>query len=370
MKPAVIRFRDMSDELIELWKSYCRAQAAYQSPFYWPQFTSAVAKIRDDVRIALFERKGEVVGFLPFHLTNSGAGKPIGGELNDYQGPILAPRVQMSPAELLQAACITSYDYNHLPVSFTKLSASAHSQSISPQMDLSEGYDAFVERKDSRWTKAKREMRRRYRKTEKDIGPIRFQYHTDSSKIFAQHTAMKNSLYARAGTRFRIKDDWIGRVLELLRNTQDEEFSGVLTTLHAGDRLLASHFGLRTKCTWHWWFPAYDLEAYKLGPGINLVDQCAMAATGKGISLIDFGRGDGAFKLLFADTQVDLCEGAIVQPGTLASAVRSGTQSLVSLAEKLPLGRYASYPRRAAQKYITGVTLPGGASLRAERSSS
>ena len=370
MKHQIFAYKEISDELRELWKGFCREQSLYNSPFYWPQFTAAVAEAREDVRVAILERKGEIIGFLPFHLTNSGTGKPIGGELNDYQGPILAPRAQISPAELLQAAGISSYDYNHLPSEFSALAVDAHSHSISPQMDLSEGYEAFVGRKDSRWTKAKREIRRRTRKTENDIGPIRFEYHTADSDTFERHTAMKNALYARAGTRFRIQDDWIGRVLELLRHTHDDEFSGVMTTLHAGERLLASHFGLRTRNTWHWWFPAYDLEAYKLGPGINLVDQCAMAAPGKGVSLIDFGRGDGAFKLLFADTHVDLCEGAIVQPGSLASVVRSGAHSLVSMAEKLPLGRYASYPRRAAQKYVTGVALPGGASLRVDRNAS
>jgi CelD/BcsL family acetyltransferase involved in cellulose biosynthesis len=131
-----------------------------------------------------------------------------------------------------------------------------------------------------------------------------------------------------------------------------------MTTRQAGDRLLASHFGLKTSNVWHWWFPAYDLEAYKLGPGINLVDQCAMAAERHGISLIDLGRGDGAFKQLFADRYVDLCEGAITRPGSLAKLIRKGTHSVVSATERLPFGRYKTYPRRAAAKYISGVSLP------------
>lgn len=359
MRSRPLLARELTPDLVSLWKSFCENNPLYHSPFYWPQFTQAVARARGDVRIAIIEERGDVVGFLPFHLTRSGVGKPVGGQLNDYQGPILAPGSSVEPRVLLDAAGISCYDYNHLPVSFGKLTAEAHTHSISPQMDLGEGYDAFVARKDSSWTKAKREIRRRYRKTERDIGPIRFTFHATDESIYQRHLEMKNALYARIGTQFRLRSDWIGDVLAELRHHADPEFAGVMTALHAGDRLIAAHFGLRTQNVWHWWFPSYELEYYKLGPGINLVDQCAMAAAENGISLIDFGRGDGAFKLLFADRHVDLCEGAITRPGSLVKLVRQGTNSVVSAAERLPLGRYGTYPRRAAARFVSGVTLPG-----------
>ena len=364
----ILLAKDLSPDLVARWKALCGADPLYHSPFYRPQFTQAVARARSDVRIAVFEDRDDVVGFLPFHLTRSGAGKPIGGQLNDYQGPIIAKGVQLDPRTLLEGAGISSYDYNHLPAAFTQLAADARGRSISPQMDLTEGYEAFVARKDSSWTKAKREMRRRFRKTEAELGPIRLTFHNSDDGAYRQHVEMKNALYERADTQFRIKSDWIGTVLAQLKETAEPDFSGVMTTLHAGDRLIAAHLGLRTETLWHWWFPSYDLDAYKLGPGINLVDQCAMAAEEHGITLIDFGRGDGAFKLLFADRHIDLCEGAITRPGSIARLVRNGTTSLVSAAERLPLGRYQSYPRRAAAKFIAGVALPEDRHISAGRS--
>lgn len=355
----VLRPCDLTADLVELWKSFCRSDPIYSSPFYWPQFTDAVAYARKDVRIAVYEKHGTVIGFLPFHRMRANIGKPIGGQLNDYQGPILSAGSTLTGRELLEGAGLSSYDYNHLPAAFTHLSGGAHGHSSSPQMDLSEGYDAFVSRKDSSWTKAKREIRRRYRKTEKEIGEIRFEIHDPSDRVFEEHFRMKNALLSRAGTRFRIKDDWIGAVLDALRNFQGPEFRARMTTLRAGDRLMASHFGLMGEDVWHWWFPAYDLEFYKLGPGINLVDQCAMAAEGQGIATIDFGRGDGAFKLLFADRQVALCEGTITRNGSLARIVRQSTSRLVGAAERLPLGNYSSYPRRLAARLVSGVALSG-----------
>jgi CelD/BcsL family acetyltransferase involved in cellulose biosynthesis len=355
----VFTARTLPSDLVDLWKSFCRADRLYHSPFYWPQFTQAVDHARSDVRIAVYERNGDVVGFLPFHLTRGGAGKPVGGQLNDYQGPILAPGCHLAPHELLEGAGISSYDFNHLPIAMSSLAADATSYSSSPQMDLSEGYDAFVGRKGSNWTKAKREIRRRYRKTEEDVGPIRFNIHDPSDDTFDQHFRLKNALLERAGTRFRVRADWIGAVLDALRHFDEPEFRSRMTTIHAGDRLMAAHFGLMSHDIWHWWFPSYDLEFYKLGPGINLVDQCAMAAPGEGIATIDFGRGDGAFKLLFADRQVALCEGTISRAGSMARIVRQGADRLVGAAERLPLGRYRSYPRRLAARLVSGVALSG-----------
>lgn len=359
MKTTVITPAELTVELLECWKALCRASDIYRSPFYWPQFTLAVGKVRSDTRIAVYEQRGEVNGFLPFHLGRGGSGKPVGGQLNDYQGPVLAPEFELTPRDLLEGADLSSYDYNHLPVTMESLAGGATGYSSSPQMDLSQGYEAFVARKDKSWTKAKREIRRRCRKTEKDIGPLRFTFHDPSPAVFARHFEMKNKLLERAGTRFRIGSDWIGEVLEQLRHVEDEDFGARMTTLHAGDRLIAAHFGLTARDVWHWWFPSYDLAAYKLGPGINLVDQCAMAAEHHGIATIDFGRGDGAFKLLFADRFVDLVEGTIARPGSLARLVRQGANTLVSAAERLPLGQYRTYPRRIAARLVSGVALTG-----------
>lgn len=358
MKCTVLKPADLTPDLLRRWRALCRMSAIYRSPFYRPQFTCAVAAVRPDTRVAVYEDGGDVIGFLPFHMARGGAGKPVGGQLNDYQGPVLAHGTKMGARDLLEGAGLSSYDYNHLPTEISGLSRGATSFSSSPQMDLSDGYDAFVSRKDKSWTKAKREIRRRCRKTEKEYGPLRFSFHDPSDAVFAQHIEMKNKLLERARTRFRIKRDWIGEVLERLRHIEDEDFSARMTTLHAGDHLLAAHFGLTARGVWHWWFPSYDLGAYKLGPGINLVDQCAMAAEEHGIDTIDFGRGDGAFKLLFADRFVELCEGTIARRGSMARLIRQGTQAVVSAAERLPLGQYESYPRRAAARLVSGVTLP------------
>ena len=354
---APLKWADMPRDLIDLWKHFCRQNPLYDSPFYWPQFTRAVASTRDDVRIALIRRGGDVVGFLPYHLTRSRTGKPIGGQINDYQGPIMAPGNRIAPGELLKSAAISSYDYNHLPCAFEALAVDAHTESFSPRMDLADGYAACVARKSSSWKRASKLMRRRARRTEEELGPLRFTFHDASDAVFHQHWHMKNQLLERVGTGFRIGEDWIGATIDRLRDEQGPEFAGVMSTLHAGDTLIAAHFGIRSANVWHYWFSSYDLELARLGPGINLVNHCAMAAQDHGITAIDFGRGDADYKLLFADQQVALCEGSVARRGSLARLVRDGMNGLVAATERLPMGRYQTLPRRAASRLVAGVSL-------------
>lgn len=350
---------ELDMDLIALWKQFCRADPLYGNPFYWPQFTLAVAQARPDARVAVLERAGEIIGFLPFHLTAGRIGKPIGGHINDYHGPVLAPDVTVNGEALLGAAGLVAFDYNHLPAVLAGLTHAAHSKAWSPQMDLAGGYAAYVARRDSRWTKAQREVRRRHRKTEAEFGQIRFAWHDPSDAIFRQLVDMKNCQYARLGIGMRMTSGWAGEVIDRLRQVQGDDFASVTSTLHAGDRLIAAHFGLRTGSVLHWWYPTYDQALAKLGPGINLVNHCAMAAADLGLTTIDFGKGNEDFKLHFADRQVALREGSIVIPGSLAAQLRRGSNALVSLASRLPLGRYRSYPRRTVSRLISGVGLPG-----------
>lgn len=349
---------ELDGDQIALWKQFCEAGDIYRSPFYRPQFTLAVASCRSDARVAVLEFAGRIVGFLPFHLVRGRVGKPIGAHINDYHGPILAPGAAIDAGDLLQAAGLDAYDFNHMPSAIAGLTSSGRGTLSSPQMDLANGYDAYAAARDASWTKAQREIGRRYRKTEAELGPIRFRFHDPSSEVYRQLVTMKNTQYVRLGVRMKMDTGWAGEVLERLRQTQEPDFAGVVSTLHAGDRLIAAHFGLRTADLLHWWFPAYELALSKLGPGKNLVNQCAIRAGEQGIRMIDFGKGEEDFKLHFADCEVALREGSLVVSGSLSAFARKGGEAVVAAARRIPLGRYRDYPGKAIARLVSGVGIP------------
>lgn len=358
MKVHVVRPRELSPDDLAAWARVKQSAPVYQSPFYSHQFTRAVGEARDDARVAVIEAEGQIVGFLPFHRTARGVGKPIGGPINDYHGPILLPDVEISPQALLAGAGLTAYDYNHLPTSFTAFAKNAYARSTSPQMDLSEGYEAFLETRTSKWKKAQREIRRRRRLTEAEHGPVSFEFHDAADETYAQHTDMKNQLYRKIGVRSVLDVGWVQATLDTIRKTQTPEFAGMLTTYRAGERLIASHFGMRAGGVWHYWFPSYDLSFQALGPGIAMLNEAALQATDAGIRLIDFGRGDASYKLQFSNAQCELCEGSIARSGSVSSLLRAGQRSVLKATQTIPLGRYESYPRRALARMISGVSLP------------
>src|SRR5207344_1830917 len=71
---------------IAAWDELQRGHAAFESPYFRPEFTQAVAAVRDDVEVAVIDQDGRVAGFFPFQRSSLNLGKPVAGKLNDFHG--------------------------------------------------------------------------------------------------------------------------------------------------------------------------------------------------------------------------------------------------------------------------------------------
>ncbi len=360
MRAHMIRPGELRAEDLARWQEIIDGSSLYRSPFYSPHFTLAVGETRRDARVAVLERDGEVIGFLPCHLLRGRVAKPIGGPINDYQGPILDCAAPVDGPELLKACGLRAYDFNHLPVAMNGLAGSAHTRSVSPFIDLSDGYEAYVQGRGKPLKKVLSEMRRRTRNAARDFGgEVVFTVHDPSPDTYAEHVTFKNASLAREGVKSTLDVGWVADTLEILRTTQTPEFAGLMSTVRAGETLLGTHFGIRSARDWHWWFPSYDAEHRKYGPGIMVIHGAAEATAGLGLERIDFGRGNSEYKLVMGTGHVDLCEGSIERVASPAGVLRKAQKGMLGLARPLPLGRYESYPRRALARLISGMQLPG-----------
>ncbi len=358
MKARVIRPQELDAGALARWRTMIDGAPLYRNPFYAPEFTRAVADARQDAYVAVIEDAGETVGFFPFHKLRGGVAKPIGGPISDYQGPIFAAGFAPDPQGLLKACGLASYDFNHLPLAMQNFADLSYARSRSPHVDLSDGYETYANGQSKSWRSAMKAMRRRWRKTEREIGPIRFTYHDAADDIYDRHKGMKNKLYEKLGVRSVLDAPWVAAVLDSIRKTQTPEFAGVMTTVHAGEKLMAAHFGMRSRTVWHWWFSSYDLETANYGSGIILIHEALRCANDHGLDIIDFGRGEAEYKTTFSNGATPLCEGSAERAGTLPGALRTGQKALLSVARPLPLGKYESYPRRALARLISGMRLP------------
>ncbi len=358
MKARVIRPDELDASLMENWRTLVDGNRLYRSPFYSPEFTCAVASSRNDAFVAVIEDAGRIIGFFPFHNLRGGVAKPIGGPISDYQGPILSGDFDPEPQSLLKECGLAAYDFNHLPRAMKSFDALSYATSRSPLMDLSSGFEQYAAGQTKSWKSSMKAMRRRWRKTEREIGPIRFTFHDASDETYERHKGMKNKLYKKLRVSSGLDTPWVANTLDIIRRTQTPTFAGVMTTMHAGEKLMAAHFGMRSRTVWHWWFSSYDLEMANYGPGITLIYEAARSANERGLNIIDFGRGEAEYKSVFSNDATPLCEGSAECAGTAPGALRACQKALLSAVRPLPLGKYESYPRRGLARLISGMQLP------------
>lgn len=99
----------LTDAHLAAWRGLAAADSAYDSPFFDPAFTLAVARARRDVEVAVITDDGRIAGFFPFQCSSKRAGRPVRWKINDFQGAILANGATLEDAELLRACRLESY---------------------------------------------------------------------------------------------------------------------------------------------------------------------------------------------------------------------------------------------------------------------
>jgi CelD/BcsL family acetyltransferase involved in cellulose biosynthesis len=111
----------------------------------------------------------------------------------------------------------------------------------------------------------------------------------------------KREQYQRTGVRDALAAPYHRRLLTELAACQSKNLRGVLTTLTAGDRWMASHFGIQRGGTLHYCFPVYNAEMSRYSPGRLLLREITEQSPDLGIRVIDRGIGDSPAKREFAN---------------------------------------------------------------------
>ena len=143
MQINLIKPADLTLEQLALWSHWQTTQASLESPYFRPEFTQAVAAVRQDVEIAVLTETGQTVGFFPFQRGTLNLGKPVGGKLSDYHGLIAAPGIAVDPTALLQKCGLAGWDFDHLPISQASFLPFSTERGRSPQLDVRGGLEGF-----------------------------------------------------------------------------------------------------------------------------------------------------------------------------------------------------------------------------------
>ena len=298
---------DLDDRLVAAWRAIQEREPRFESPYFCPEFTQAVGTVRDDVRVVVIENDGRPAGFFPHQRAAWGRGSPVGGALSDYHGVIAGPESQWSVVELMRAAGLSVWSFDHLVDPAGRfapyVTASAGS---SPQIDLA----SFEPPPD---------FARKARKLAREVGELSFSLHDASAIALERLFEWKSDQYRRTGLTDAFGVRWTGQLLTRLMGIDTPGFAGICSVLRAGGEIVAVHAGMRGRGVLHWWFPTYEPRHAAYSPGIILLLRMA-AALGSG--KIDLGKGDARYKRSLMTGAAPLREGAVELPSLAATARR------------------------------------------------
>lgn len=348
MKFRLISVKELDAPIVARWAELRSQSIIYDSPYYSPAFTTIIANARDDVRILLVEDAGVVVGIWPFHVLSSFRAVSVGDFLADYQGPVCDASLELHIADALSAMQCRYFSFNHMPSGLGEFSQYAWTHSQSHILDLTRGFDVYAQRlTEMRDASLLKKVATNERKLSKKFGELRFELQSSSNTDFAALIAGKRDQFQRTvGAEHDIfRLDWVRQVMDQIRAANTLDFAGMLSTLYAGDTLIAAHFGMRSDKVMHYWFPWYHTDFAEHSPGLILLAQCARHAAQTGITTIDLGRGDQPYKLRFATGANQLCEGAVSSPAILSN-LQAG---LYHAKQKLKASSFGQHLRKLRQ---------------------
>ncbi|TYB69607.1 GNAT family N-acetyltransferase [Nonomuraea sp. PA05] len=316
---------------LDEWEAVRAANPALDSPYFHPGFSAAVHASGATVHVAV----GDGV-FVPHHRDGRTL-RPVGWPGADFQGPILAPGTPFRPLDLLGNGA-GGYAFDHLVEQAPGFERWVVTRRPSPFLDVTGGLAGYLGRASKSGKDNMGQARRRAAKAGREHGAMRFEADSTDVDALARVIELKRAQYAATGAKDYFADPARVRLMESLLKTRDPGFGGVLSTVHAGSRLLAAHFGLRSGGVLHWWFPVYDPEFARLSPGWILLRELTDAAPAMGISRIDLGRGEDEYKRRAKTGESVVCQGVVTRNPLRRAAV-------TALAKAREMARNGRLPR-------------------------
>jgi CelD/BcsL family acetyltransferase involved in cellulose biosynthesis len=347
LEVTVVKGGALAPELHARWASLQEESPEYASPFFRPEFTASVAAVRDDVFVAQIRSAGVVAGFFPFQRTRLGFGYPVGGGRSNYQGAVVDPRLEWDARSLVRASGLRAYAFHHMLASQGAFRSYQASRSPSSVIDVSRGYDVYLAGRRAAGSEIVAQTERKSRKLEREIGPLQFEPESTDRDLLRLLMRWKSDQYVRTGLVDQFAIGWNVALIEDIHGTTEPDFAGMLSVLRAGDRVAAVVFGMRSRDTWHYWFPTYDRELGPYSPGVILLMRITQEAARRGMRIVDLGKDDAVYKTRFRTGVIDVAEGQVVPSSSLAALVRLET-GCVALARQTPLAG----PLRAAKRQL------------------
>ena len=352
MKIDVVSAIDLTPDHLAAWLRILAESPGLDSPFFRPEYTQAVAAVRSHVCVAVLSDDRGVVGFFPHERDARCVGRPVGGSMCDFHGVVVRPGETFDAEQLVRECGLAAWLFDKQLASQEAFRAYRSFMCDSPYIDLRGGVAAYLAEKRRNGSRTFVEVERKARKIERELGPLRFEYHAADRRLFDTLLDWKVQQYRRMGVLNYLAPAWTTALLERIRQARDASFAGPLSALFAGERPVAIHLGLRSHAIFHVWYPAYDPALAGYSPGLVFWLEFVRAAEGLGITRIDLGRGDERYKASLQTGAIRLAEGA-VDLRRIAGSLRRGWVCVREAVRASPLRTPGQAAVRYARRWLS-----------------
>jgi len=348
----VLRPHALSADDARSWLAIQAADPALDSPFLTPAWAQSVERAqagkRGSIRIAVLREGARAVGFFPARVVGSVA-MPVGAPMCDYQGLVAAPGVSVEAKRLVEALGVQRLDFSHMLADQAAFAPYARGAVTSYVLDVAEGYAAYETQRRTAGSGVLKDIDKRRRKVEREVGPVRFTALADCPNAFATLLDWKRKQYLATGQTVIFDAPWTVELLRDLHGRSGGDFGGALFCLHIGDQLAAIQFHLRGARTLHAWIIAHDEAFERYSPGLILFQEILRWMDETPFTSLDLGAGDYRFKLQLANLHRPVAHGFVGRPST-ASLVRGAQYGVRAAAERLPWPQVSVLPAKAMRR--------------------
>lgn len=336
----VLPIAQLSDELRGDWDAIRAGSAHYRSPFFSHQFAEAMGRLQPGVEVAVVLRGGRAVAFFPFQRGRAGAAQPVGLGINDAHGMLAAPGMDIAITEVLRASGLKRFAFHASPLQAPGVVEFESGRKKAFLADLTvdpQGYEHYLCSRNTTIARQGQKTRRLIRQ----LGALRFEFDCRDTELLRQMIELKSAQYQRTHTFNIFSVGWIQQLIFQLHDADpwDSERSslrGVLNVLFAGEVPVAFHYGILEGDLLHYWFPVYDPQYAPASPGTELFLQVARYGAAHGLTAIDMGYGEQAYKYKLTNVITEMSYGW-VDSNPLRRAFYQGNASLRSKLKTLGL---------------------------------
>lgn len=315
---------EMAADDIAAWRQVQADTPAFANPLFSHAFASAVARVRDDVEVAVFRQGAAPVAFLAAHRRPGGLARPIGAPFSDYQGLVSKGAIGLTGSQALERAGLGAIRFNGLVDPFGLFDGVVSGVQEAYAIELDGDAEAYLEAIRAASPKKFKNYRRLEHRLEREVGPLRLVADDRSQEAFDAVLAWKGEQFVRTGIQDVLRPLWVRRMMQSLFETSRGEVTGLLVSLYAGETLVAGHFGIRQGMVFHPWIASANPDFAAASPGQLFLGHAIRAMQGMGVTIYDLGPGHDHYKRPYASVRRDLGVGLAVAQGARGRVAGAG----------------------------------------------